>query len=444
MSTNEITQGVIWKQLLKFFYPIMLGTLFQQMYSTADAMIVGKFIGSDALAAVGSTGVYSNLLVGFFVGLSGGAGVVISQQFGAGKEKLIQKSVHTAIALSVVGGVIVCVLGIFLSPLALTLMNTPESIFQMAYGYLRIYFLGMFPALVYNMGTAVFRAIGDSRKPLYFLIVATIVNIALDLLLVLVFHMGVDGTAAATVISQFVSAILILGSLSRQKEKPYQLFWGKIRLHREELVKMLKIGLPTGIQAMMYNMSNLIIQVAVNGFGTATIAAWAAYGKVDFIYWMIVESMGISVMTVAGQNFGAGKIGRIHETVKSAMLITAAWTITMSVLLGVFSGPLLSLFINEANVLAIGVHMMRLLTPFYITYIAVEILSGAIRGTGDSFLPTVFTVLGICALRALWIFFVLPQHHSLETVVASYPVSWILTSVVFIIYYRKGKWLKGS
>jgi putative MATE family efflux protein len=436
-----MTEGVIWKQLLKFFFPIMLGTLFQQLYSTVDAMIVGRLIGADALAAVGATGTYIELLVGFFVGLSSGAAVLIAQYFGAGKKELVSDSVHTAVALSAIGGIVAWVAGTLLSPAVLSLLQTPESIYSIALGYLRIYFIGMFPALVYNMGTGIFRAVGDSKRPLYYLIIASVVNIVLDVVFIVCFHMGVEGTAWATTVSQIISAILILTALHRQTGKSYQLKYKKIRIDWGILLSMLKIGIPTGIQSMMYNASNMIIQSAVNQFGTATIAAWTAYGKVDLLYWMVINSMGISVTTVAGQNFGAGKPERIRETVRTAMVITTVFTIAMSTVLYVFCPQLLRLFTSDAEVITIGISMMRMLVPCYITFITIEILSGAIRGCGHSLVPTLITVLGVCVLRAVWVFVVLPIFPGMGTIIAAYPVTWILSSIVFFLYYKKGKWL---
>ena len=301
--SNQITEGVIWKQLLFFFFPILFGTFFQQLYNTTDAVIVGKFVGKEALAAVGGpAATLINLLIGFFTGLSSGATVIISQYYGAKKPEDVKKTVHTAIALSIAGGAVIMALGLLFSRAALQAMHTPDDILLPSIVYMRIYFLGVIPSLIYNMGSGILRAVGDSRHPLYFLILSCIANIVLDILFVTVLKMGVLGVAAATALSQVISALMVTIVLMRTEDS-YRLFIRQIRFSPVLLQNIIRIGLPAGVQATMYSLSNLIIQSSINSFGTDTIAAWTAYGKVDGIFWMIMAAYGVAITTFAGQNF---------------------------------------------------------------------------------------------------------------------------------------------
>ena len=408
-TTNQITEGVIWKQLLIFFFPILFGTFFQQLYNTADAIIVGNFVGKEALASVGgSASTIINLLVGFFVGLSSGATVIISQYYGADNRRRVSDSVHTAIALAIAGGIVIMLLGLVSARFALTAMGTPDDILSLSLTYMKIYYLGTIPSMIYNMGSGILRAVGDSKRPLYFLIASCLVNIVLDLLFVAVLGMGVTGAAIATIASQFFSAILTLIALLRTQDS-YRLIVSKIRFHRDLLFDIIKIGLPAGLQSAMYSISNLLIQSSINSFGTDTIAAWTAYGKVDSIFWMIMGAYGVSITTFAGQNFG---------------------------------GTILLLFTRDTNVINICIGMMRVVSPAYITYICIEILSGTCRGCGDSFFPMLLTCFGVCVLRILWITIAVPLRHEVATVAFSYPLTWTITSILFILYYKRGKWMQ--
>ena len=439
---NAITEGVIWKQLLSFFFPILLGTFFQQLYNTADAIIVGKFVGKEALAAVGgSTATLANLLVGFFVGLSSGATVIISQYYGARKPDEVSRTVHTAAALTLAGGVIIMVLGLIFSPAILRLMGTPEDVLPGAITYLRIYFCGMVPSLVYNIGTGVLRAVGDSRRPLYFLICACMVNILLDVLLVVGLEMGVAGAALATILSQLVSGVLITLSLIRTHDA-YRLIPKKIRFHGDLLRRIVRIGCPAGMQSVMYSLSNIIIQTAINTFGTDVVAAWTAYGKMDGLFWMTIQAFGVAITTFVGQNFGAKRYDRMRRSVKICFGMATVATVSLSAFLLLFGGVLLRLFSSDAAVVEHGLVIIRTLVPLYFTYITIEILSGAVRGTGDTLIPTLMTLTGVCLLRVVWISFVVPACPGLKTVLYSYPVTWVITSVMYIIYYFKGRWME--
>ena len=445
---NQITEGVIWKQLLYFFFPILLGTFFQQLYNTADAMVVGRFVGKEALACVGgSSSQIINLIVGFFIGLSSGATVIIAQYYGGRCEKELQDTLHTAIAFSVIGSIVISILGITLSPMILRMMNTPEYLMKDSLLYLRFYFGGILFVFIYNIGSGILRAVGDSKGPLYFLIFCCFCNIFLDLLLVMVFQMGVMGVALGTLISQALSSLLVLRSLMRTRDI-YRLELRKIRLHSAPLSMLLKIGLPAGLQSTMYNLANMVIQAALNSFGTDTMAAWTAFGKVDSFYWMISSAFGVAITTFVGQNYGAGKIDRMKKSVRVCFCMDLATALTLSALMYLFLGKfLLSLFTTDAEVLSIGVRIMQIIVPAYAPFVFIEIFSGALRGAGNVLIPMLLTCGGICVTRILWIFFFVPSHRAVETIIFSYPGSWVLTATLFILYfayYTRRHWGRGA
>ena len=435
--TGDITQGVIWKQLIGFFFPLWFGTFFQQLYNTVDTLVVGRFVGKVALAAVGSTGVIVNLTVGIFTGLSAGAVVIIAQQFGARKWEDVHKSVHTTMLLGVIVGAFFMVAGFILTPWALRAMGTTEEAMPGAVLYLRVYFLGMVPNVVYNMGTGVLRAIGDFRRPLYFLIAASGCNIVLDLLLVLVFHLDVAGVAIATICSQLLSAVLVVVALLRSEMTPYQLFPRQLHIHPEPMRGILHIGVPTALQSVMYSASNIVIQAAINSFGTDTVAAWVAFGKVDALFWLILSAFGVAIMTFVGQNYGARKFDRVHKSLKVALAIAAVTSIVFSAVLLLVGQYVFRLFTNDQTVMDVAIYMMMCMVPGYVLYVPIELISGALRGMGDTLIPTVITAVGICALRVLWIFAVVPLWHDILAITISYPISWLLTSAAFILYYAR-------
>lgn len=432
---NRITEGSIFGQLLLFFFPILFGTFFQQLYNTADAMVVGRFVGKQALAAVGgSTSTLINLLVGFFVGLSSGATVVISQFYGARKADKVHWAVHTSIAFSVIGGIIFMIVGLVGSPWALETMKTPEDVMGHAVVYIRIYFLGIIVNLVYNMGAGILRAVGDSRRPLYFLIASCFTNIILDVLLVAVLRMGVAGAALATITSQLLSAILVVRALMKTDDM-YKLEWKKVRIDQRMLQRIVRIGIPAGMQSVMYNISNVIIQAGVNTLGTDNVTAWATYGKVDGLYWMMINALGISATTFVGQNFGAGRLDRVRKGAGACMVIGVVLTASVGVVLYNGGHLLVELFTTDLQVQAISMDLLHFMVPTFITYIAIEILSGTLRGVGDAWMPLVITGIGVCAVRVLWIMLVLPHYHTIIGAAFCYPLTWSLTTVAFVIYY---------
>ena len=427
---NRITEGSIFGQLLLFFFPILFGTFFQQLYNTADAMVVGRFVGKQALAAVGgSTSTLINLLVGFFVGLSSGATVVISQFYGARKADKVHWAVHTSIAFSVIGGIIFMIVGLVGSPWALEAMKTPEDVMGHAVVYIRIYFLGIIVNLVYNMGAGILRAVGDSRRPLYFLIASCFTNIILDVLLVAVLGMGV-----ATITSQLLSAVLVVLALMKTDDM-YKLEWKKVRIDQRMLQRIVRIGIPAGMQSVMYNISNVIIQAGVNTLGTDNVTAWATYGKVDGLYWMMINALGISATTFVGQNFGAGRLDRVRKGAGACMVIGVVLTASVGVVLYNGGHLLVELFTTDQQVQAISMDLLHFMVPTFITYIAIEILSGTLRGVGDAWMPLIITGIGVCAVRVLWIMFVLPHYHTIIGAAFCYPLTWSLTTVAFVIYY---------
>ena len=429
-----ITEGVIWKQLLIFFVPILVGTFFQQLYNTVDAVIVGRFAGKEALSSVGgSSGQLLNLVVGFFTGLSAGATVIISQYFGARKQKELQEALHTAYAFAVAFGILVGVLGLLSADWILKRMNTPAELMRDSTLYVRVYFAGLVFVLVYNMGAAILRAIGDSRRPLYYLIVCCVINIILDLALVLGLKMGVLGVAVATLISQGVSAVLVTQALMFRTEG-LKLIPNNIRFHKKMLIMMLAIGFPTGIQSCMYNISNVIIQATLNGFGVDTMAAWAAFGKIDSIVWMINNAFGISATTFVGQNFGAGKWDRVRRGTRDCLFMTLGALMLLSVFIVCVGKYLFGIFTNDAEVISIGLRMVRVISPTYWVFAFIEIYSASLRAQGSVLVTTLMTMTGVCILRAIWVMLIVPGG-TLEQVIACYPITWVVTAAAMILYY---------
>ena len=442
LPSQRITEGVIWKQLLFFFFPILLGSFFQQMYNTVDTIIVGRFVGTRALAAVGSTSALLNLMNGFFIGLSTGATVLLSQFYGAKSKQGVQDTLHTGVALSLVLGAVVMTLGYSLGPKILGLMNTPESCMDDAVLYIKIYFGGAIASMLYNMGAGILRAMGDSRKPTMFLMAACGVNIVLDILCVVVLKLGVAGAAIATVLSQVVSALLVIVRLLRT-EDAYRLIPKRIRFHRHETGLILRIGLPAGLQSAMYNIANTYIQSRINLYGTVTVAAWTVLGKVDGLSWLIIGAFGISVTTFVGQNYGAGRIDRVRRSIWVAHGMTLCFTVLFSVAILILGRPLYLLFGADEDpaVLAAGMRMLWLIGPFYSLYVPVEIFSGAMRGVGKTLVPTLITCVGVCLLRIVWTTVAYHVSPSFDAVVLSYPVSWFCASAAFLVYHRWGHWL---
>lgn len=443
METRErqqITEGVIWKQLLTFFFPILMGTFFQQMYNTVDTIIVGRLVGTEALAAVGATGPLVSMVNGFFIGVSSGATVVLSQAYGAGDRKGVSDSIHTGVALSLVLGVMLTAIGICLGGRVMGWMGTPENCMADATTYLRIYFAGSIGTVVYNMGAGILRAMGDSKRPMLFLMVTCILNVVLDLLFVAVLHMGVAGAALATVLSQMISAVLPIVVLLRQKEDRLEL--RKLRIERSLLGRILRIGIPAGLQFVTFDFSNILIQSGINSFGDITMAAWTAHGKTDALTWMVTGAFGVSITTFVGQNFGAQKYSRIRKGTWTCLAMGVVMVAALDALLLAFRTPILGIYTDNPEVIAVGSMVMLSIMPYEFLFMPIEVFAGTMRGVGNSLMPTLITGSCVCLFRVVWLMTAVRHWHSLKTLTLSYPLSWALAAAVFLAVYFKGNWLR--
>ena len=438
---RQITEGVIWKQLLIFFFPILLGTFFQQMYNTVDTIIVGRVVGTTALAAVGATGPLVNMVNGFFIGISSGATVILSQNYGAGNRQGVQDALHTGVTLSLGLGAIITVLGVGLGPWVMSLMNMPKNCMGDASVYLRIYFAGAIGSMVYNMGAGILRAMGDSRRPMLFLMATCVLNVVLDVLFVAVLKMGVAGAALATTISQFISAVLPIRVLLRLPEDALDL--RKLRIERKLLGRILRIGVPAGLQFVTFDFSNILIQSGVNSFGDVTMAAWTAHGKTDAITWMISGAFGVSVTTFVGQNFGAQKYRRIRQSVWISLAMSVALVGAVAALILTFRTQILGIYTDDPNVVAVGSMIMLSIMPFNVVFMPIEVFAGTMRGVGYSVMPTLITGSCVCLFRILWLMTVVRRWHTLKMLTICYPISWILAATVFFIVYLRGNWLRS-
>lgn len=434
-----MTEGVIWKQLVIFSIPLLIGNLFQQLYNTVDSIVVGQFIGSEALAAVGSSTPLINLIIGMFMGIAVGSGVIISQYYGAKSEDKMGWAVHTSIALSIIGGILLSVVGIVFSPSILRLMKTPPEVLDTSVLYFRIYFLGSLFNLLYNMGAGILQAVGDSRRPLIFLCISSVTNIVLDLLFVAGFHMGVDGVAWATIISQFVSAVLVMSALMRTKDI-YRLELRKIKIDKRMMKRIFRLGIPSGIQQSIISLSNVVVQANVNIFGSTVMAGFGAYNKVDGFVVLPMQSFCMAATTFTGQNIGAGKPERIREGIKQGMIICVSVSALISLLLFFESERVLSIFSSDPGVIHNGMITMRILVGFYAVLAVHQILMGVMRGAGKSMETMLISVGNMCVLRMIYIKLIIPVFPSYESVLWCYPITWITTILMDIIYMKWGKW----
>ncbi len=439
---QNLTEGSIAKKLIVFFLPIAAGTIFQQLYNAVDGIIVGKFVGTTALAAVGgSAAIIMNVLIGFFVALSGGCTVVIAQLFGAGDEERLKAATDTAVSFCLIAGAVLSVLGIALTMPMLRLMQTPADTIRESALYLRIIFLGVAAQLLYNIEAGILRAVGDSRSPFLFLVVCCLANVVLDLVFVLVFGMGVEGVAIATVLAQCLSALMGAIKLGRSKDA-YRVSFRGLRMDGRIFTHMMHIGVPTGFQAAMYSISNMIIQVPINLLGTTVVASWALAGRIDGIFWATSNAAGIAVMNFAAQNFGAGKIDRVHQVTRLSMKIFLVVSVLFSGFFLIISRPILPVFNNDPSVIDCTWYILRHFAPFYCIWTVVEVISGVMCGVGDAVKSVIFCGTGTCLLRILWIIFIHPMYPTLLNLCILYPVSWAVTAVAFVVYFRSGRWEK--
>ena len=439
-ASRQITEGVIWKQILIFFFPILLGTFFQQMYNTVDTIIVGRFVSTRALAAVGTTGPLVNMFSGFFTGLSSGATVILAQFYGANDPKGVDRTLHTGFSLSLILGLLVTAVGCGLGPTILTWMQTPEECLEMAGTYLRIYFAGSLASMVYNMEAGILRAMGDSRTPVYSLAAACIVNIIMDIVLVVYGRMGVAGAALATVLSQIISAGMLLVVLLRQRDFPLR--FGELCLDGKLLKRILLIGIPAGLQFVTFDLSNTLIQSGINSFGSVVMAAWTAYGKTDAFVWMISGAFGVAITTFVGQNFGAQRYDRVRQSVRVCLVMSVGTVGAITLLMLLFRRAILGIYSADAGVIESGAYIMSIIVPFEAVFMPVEIFAGTFRGVGDSVKPTVITCLCVCVVRVVWLMTAVKLHHTLFMLCVCYPMTWILTATVFAAVYLKGDWLR--
>ncbi len=437
----QMTEGAIAPIILKFFFPILLGTFFQQMYNLADTIIVGRFVGTQALAAVGATGSLMSMVNGFFVGIGSGATVILSQFYGAGDSRGVDKALHTALTLAVALGTLITLLGVSLSPAVLHWMGTPDSCFAISVSYIRIIFGGAVASMVYNMAAGILRAMGDSKRPVYYLVFCSVLNIILDILFVVYGKMGAPGAALATILSQLISALLLIRLLQHLPENRLDLH--KLCLEKSLMGRILAIGLPAGLQFVTFDLSNILVQAGINSFGDVIMAAWTALGRADTLTWMVSGAFGVSITTFVGQNFGAGKIDRIHKGVRVCLGLSVVTIGALAALETVFRATLLGIFTMDEAVIRAGCQIIALTVPFNPLFMPTEIFAGAMRGVGSSATPTAITGVCICLFRVLWLYTVVRRYHYVHMLALAYPVSWTLCMLTFTAVYLRGNWLKN-
>lgn len=439
-KSTVMTEGSIWKKILFFSIPLILGNLFQQLYNTVDSIIVGNYIGSEALAAVGSSGSLINLLIGFCIGASAGAGVVIAQFYGAQDREGVRKAVHTTIAIAIAAGAVLTVVGIVATPILLKAMGTPQEVFDQASIYLKVYFGGILFSVVYNMSAGILNAVGNSKRSLVYLMIAATSNIFLDLLFVVVLKMGIVGAAIATDISQLLSCIFIILFLVRS-EDVYRVKLKDIRCYDNLLGKILKIGLPTGVQNIVISLSNVIVQSGVNSFGAVAMAGFAAYIKVDGFNILPVLSFSMAATTFVGQNVGAGRLDRVKKGMYVSVAMGIIYTVCTGILLLTFAPQVIGVFTQNGKVVEYGVYIMKFFCPFYWMLGILHILAGTIRGTGKTMQAMVVFLFSLCIFRVLWIWGAMSVSHKIGGVMLGYPLSWLVGLVMILIYVWKGNWM---
>lgn len=438
---TNMTEGSITRHLVMFALPLLIGNIFQQLYNTVDSVVVGKFVGMEALAAVGSVTAIINTLIGFFMGLAAGAGVIISQYYGARDDEGVHDAVHTTMVMTFTLCAAFTLIGILMVPYMLRFMATPADVFDDAAQYLRIYFYGVSGLMVYNMGSGILQAVGDSRRPLYFLIFSAVVNTALDLVFVIFCGWGVAGVAIATIIAQFLSAILVLIVLTRSPGS-YHLVWRHMKLNGMILRQILKIGMPSALQQAITSFSNVFVQSYVNHFGSACMAGWASYNKIDQFVILPVQSLALATTTFVGQNLGANNVKRARAGTGRALVISLIITGILIVPLMLFARQLIAMFNTEPEVLAYGTLFTRMISPFYLLCTVNMIYGGSLRGAGDATAPMVIMLMSFVVFRQIYLYATSVLIGTLTPVVFGYPVGWLLCSILIFIYYKRGKWEK--
>ena len=435
----DMTEGTIWKQLVLFALPLLAGNVFQQLYNTVDSIVVGNFVGADALGAVTSVAPAINTLVGLFMGMSSGASVVISQFFGARNNTQLRKSVHTSNVTTTLLAFVFMLVGYYMTPPMLRFMKTPDSITPLATTYLRIYFLGILGLMIYNMGSAILRAVGDSRRPLYFLILTSIMNVVLDLLFVIVFHLGVAGVAYATIISQFVSAILIMIVLFRSQEC-YSLRWNEMKIDQSMLGRIVYIGLPAGLQMAITSFSNVFVQSYINNFGAASTSGWGAYGRIDSFVILPMQSLALAATTFVGQNAGAGRIERIRTGIRTTLTLAITCTLVVCIPEFISAPHVISLFSRDPQVMYYGALFIRLNCLFDVLCCMNQVHAGALRGMGDAKVPMFIMLGSFVVFRQIYLFIMSHLTGSIYPIALGYPAGWLVCSILMFLYFHYSHW----
>lgn len=432
--TMDMTQGRLLTQVLVFALPIMLSGILQLLFNAADTIVVGRFAGNEALAAVGSVGSLNNMIISLFIGLSVGANVLVARYTGSRNDRAVSDTVHTSVLLSLAGGVLLMIIGVALARPLLELMGSPEDVIDLAVLYVRIIFLGMPVQMLYNFCAAILRAVGDTQRPLYYLTIAGVVNALLNLVFVILFHLSVAGVALATIISQAISALLVTRALLNM-EGPTRLFLNRLRIHPGKLREIIRIGLPAGIQSSVFSLSNVVIQSSVNSFGSVVIAGNAASSNVGNFVYQAMNTFQQAITCFAGQNIGARKPRRIVSAMKVCMFWAVSFGLVLGMLSCVFGTQLLSLFSADPAVIAAGMERQIIVCAPYFLCGMMDVMTGALRGIGYSLLPMIVSILGACAFRLFWVFTVFAAYPTLPCLMLSYPVSWLLTFSVLLVIF---------
>lgn len=433
----DMTQGNILHHIITFAFPLLLGNLFQQLYNTVDTWVLGNYVSNEAYSAVGNVGPIVNMLIGSFMGLSSGAGVVISQYYGAGQQDKVKQTVHTAIVMTLCLGVLFTGLGILMIPFMLDLMNMPDVVVPEATTYLTIYFSGLMGLMLYNMGAGILRAVGDSKRPFYYLVVCAIMNTVLDLVFVLIFHMGVAGVALATILSQAVSALLVLLTLVRT-DNCVKLSFSKLRVHWDILKKIIFVGIPAAVQMAITAFSNVFVQSYINYFGPDCMSGWTTYSKVDQLLFLPMQSIALATTTFVGQNLGKGLLERAKKGIRTSLLVACSATVLLMLPVIAFA-PLLSEFFNaKAEVIDFATLFLRWLTPFYVLCCFNQIHGAALRGAGNSKAFMIITLCSFVAFRQVYLFAMSHICNEILPISMAYPAGWLVCSTITAIYYKKG------
>lgn len=432
----DMCNGPILKKMLLFTLPLICSSILQLLFNAADIVVVGRFAGDNALAAVGSNTALINLLVNLFVGLSVGSGVLVAHYYGAKQDKELRQTVHTSILLGLYSGVILTVIGIVGARTILIWMQTPSGVLPLAAIYLRIYFLGMPAMMVYNFGSAILRSVGDTKRPLYYLTCAGIVNVILNLLLVIVFKMSVAGVAIATVISQYISAILVIRCLMRENGA-IQLTLAKLHIDPDKFLRIIRIGLPAGFQGVIFALSNVVIQSAVNSFGETVVAGNSAAANLEGFVYVAMNSVYQATLAFAGQNLGAKQYKRIDRIVITGELFVLAVGVSLGMGMVFFGNELLHIYTDSPSVIQAGMDRLWVIAFTYYLCGMMDVMVGGLRGIGYSIMPMIVSLLGACAFRLIWLatIFTIPEYHTIQVVYWSYPISWILTFIVHVICF---------